>query len=172
MLVVRSCLFQVVLILSIALSGVAFAQSQIDFEVIDVVNDWSAIRLPNQSCFATSRPTTSKPEGVNRDPVYFFVTTDPAQDISEEISINIGYPFKKDSEVEIDVDGSVYTFITEDYYAWPKNEAEQPAILDAMRAGRRMVVRGLSSRGTNTTDTYSLLGVTKALQIVKNTCGS
>ncbi|MGZ8996253.1 MAG: invasion associated locus B family protein [Rhodospirillales bacterium] len=44
-------------------------------------------------------------------------------------------------------------------------------MLDAMRAGRQMVVKGTSTRGTLTTDTYSLNGFSTALQSIDKACG-
>ena len=35
-----------------------------------------------------------------------------------------------------------------------------------------MIVKGTSSRGTDTTDTYSLLGITAALNRAAQECGS
>ncbi|MDX1424550.1 MAG: invasion associated locus B family protein, partial [Kiloniellales bacterium] len=45
------------------------------------------------------------------------------------------------------------------------------AIVKAMRAGSSMVVKGTSSRGTVTTDTYSLLGFSKAYAAISKACG-
>ena len=39
-----------------------------------------------------------------------------------------------------------------------------------MRAGANMIVRGKSWRGTNTKDTYSLLGFTAALRAINKAC--
>jgi hypothetical protein len=39
-----------------------------------------------------------------------------------------------------------------------------------MRKGDEMVVRGKSRRGTITTDTYSLSGVTKAVDAITKVC--
>ena len=56
--------------------------------------------------------------------------------------------------------------------AWIKNAAEEPQLIEAMRKGSDMLVKGTSARGTNTTDTYSLRGVTNALDRVAKECGS
>jgi len=164
--------FRMVVLLLMFFIGLAPTQAQdrIDFEILENSRDWTAFRLPDKSCFAASRPLTSKPEGANRDPVYFFVTTSIDEDLFEEISINIGYPFKEDSEVKVSIDDRTFTFITGDYYAWPKEVDEQKIIVNLMKDGREMVVRGTSRRGTDTVDTYSLLGITKALEAVTRSC--
>ena len=40
----------------------------------------------------------------------------------------------------------------------------------ALKAGTTLVVRGTSQRGTNTTDTYSLRGVTAAMTEIDKAC--
>jgi hypothetical protein len=39
-----------------------------------------------------------------------------------------------------------------------------------MRAGRTMIVKGVSSKDTETTDTYSLLGFTAAHNAINDAC--
>ncbi|MGB1026239.1 MAG: invasion associated locus B family protein, partial [Rhodospirillaceae bacterium] len=41
-----------------------------------------------------------------------------------------------------------------------------------MKRGRDMIVKGTSSRGTVTTDTYSLSGVTAAMNAIDKACAS
>ncbi|MEM8744554.1 MAG: invasion associated locus B family protein [Pseudomonadota bacterium] len=43
-------------------------------------------------------------------------------------------------------------------------------MVTAMKAGSTMVVQGRSTRGTLTTDEYSLSGITKALDAVTKAC--
>ncbi|MFO1120388.1 MAG: invasion associated locus B family protein [Rhodospirillales bacterium] len=44
------------------------------------------------------------------------------------------------------------------------------AIVAAMKAGKAMIVRGTSARGTLTTDTYSLSGFSAALAAIDKAC--
>lgn len=39
-----------------------------------------------------------------------------------------------------------------------------------MKAGRTMIVRGTSTRGTATTDTYSLTGFTAGMKAIDEAC--
>ena len=43
-------------------------------------------------------------------------------------------------------------------------------MIDAMRKGSSLTVRGTSARGTEITDTYSLLGFSKAYQAIGAAC--
>ena len=47
--------------------------------------------------------------------------------------------------------------------AWVKNAAEEAKLVDAMRKGADLVVKATTSRGTETTDTFSLKGLAQAL---------
>ena len=50
--------------------------------------------------------------------------------------------------------------------AWLDDVGQEPALVAAMKNGRSMKVSGQSARGTNTVYTYSLSGVTAALNEV------
>ena len=48
--------------------------------------------------------------------------------------------------------------------AWVLEESREPDVIGAMRSGSDMTVEAVSQRGTATTYTYSLNGVTAALK--------
>lgn len=124
-------------------------------------------------CFVASQPTDKKysKEISGRDPAFFMVTTIPAKNIRNEASTIIGYPFADNSKVTIAIDGgSKFTMFTDKDSAWIENPAQEAELIAAMRAGTRMVVEGTSRRGTITTDTYSLSGVTAALEAMAKEC--
>jgi invasion protein IalB len=54
--------------------------------------------------------------------------------------------------------------------AWVKNAAEEPKMVEAMRKGHDLIVKSESSSGTKTTDTYSLKGISEALDKVAEEC--
>src|ERR1700757_2416112 len=51
-------------------------------------------------CFAIAKPTSSQtnPPDRPRNPVYMFISTRPAEKVSNEVSIIVGYPFKPGTE--------------------------------------------------------------------------
>jgi invasion protein IalB len=138
--------------------------------------DWGAYKAsPDDKsvCFALSKPTSAEtdPPGRNRDPAYVFVSTRPTEKVKDEVSVIVGYPQKAGVEAEATIDGSSkYTLYTQDDGAWVKNAAEEPQMVEAMRKGSNMVITSESSRGTKTTDTYSLRGVSDALDKVASEC--
>jgi hypothetical protein len=55
--------------------------------------------------------------------------------------------------------------------AWAFESADDAAVVEAMRKGSRMTVKGRSSRDNPTTDVYSLSGVTAGTRAINTACG-
>jgi invasion protein IalB len=53
---------------------------------------------------------------------------------------------------------------------WIKNAAEEERMVEAMRKSADLVVKGISSKGTETTDTFSLKGLAQALDRISQDC--
>jgi hypothetical protein len=123
-------------------------------------------------CFVIAKPTTAetKPPNRPRNPPYMFMTTRPADKVVNEVSIEIGYPFKSGSEASVQVGSTTFALYTQGDGAWIKNKAEEAHMVDTMRQGDNAVVKGASARGTETTDTYSLKGLSEALDRVAKEC--
>ena len=119
-------------------------------------------------CFAIAKPTSSQTNPPNRprNPVYMFISTRPADKVTNEVSIIIGYPFKPGSEASAQVGATTFALYTQQDGAWIKNAAEEAQMVDAMRSGDNAVVKGESAKGTQTTDTFTLKGVSQALDRV------
>jgi hypothetical protein len=135
--------------------------------------DWGAYSVEvddDTTCYVLTRPKDQSPKNVRRDPVYFFVTFRPKDKIRNQVSIIAGYPYNKESRATIEVGPAKFTLFTRDDKAWIEDIAEQDKLVAAMKAGSTMIVRGTSERGTNTTDRYSLLGVTAALDRTAKAC--
>jgi hypothetical protein len=138
--------------------------------------DWGAyVAAPGgkKVCFALSKPKSMKAskEDVKRDPAYIFIATRPADKVKNEVSIIIGYPLNVKADTTATVGSASFAMLTQKDGAWLKNAAEEPQLIEAMRKGADLVVKGSSSRGTQTTDTYSLKGVSNALDRVAKECG-
>jgi invasion protein IalB len=121
-------------------------------------------------CYALSQPRDSTPRNVNRDPIYFLVSTWPAQKKTGQPSIVPGYPFRANSKAEVQIGSDKFPFITEGTTAWVEKEADEPRMLNAMKRGATMTVIGTSQRGTLTRDSYSLAGLTAALDSAADAC--
>ena len=123
-------------------------------------------------CFALAKPSSSKttPSGRPRDPAYAFISTRPAEKVTNEVSIMIGYPVKPGSESTLEVGGARYAMYTQGDGLWIKNAAEEERMVDAMRKGADVTVKGVSAKGTETSDTFALKGLAQALDRVAQDC--
>jgi hypothetical protein len=123
-------------------------------------------------CFAIAKPSSSETNPPNRprNPVYMFISSRPADKVSNEVSIIIGYPFKSSAEATLEVGSTSFTLYTQQDGAWIKNAADEARLVDAMRAGQSAVVKGASSKGTRTTDVFSLKGLAQALDRSDQDC--
>jgi hypothetical protein len=123
-------------------------------------------------CFALAKPTSSKTNPPNRprDPAYAFVSTRPSEKVFNEVSVMIGYALKPGSESTIEVGGASYAMYTQGDGLWIKNAAEEERMVEAMRRAADAVVRGVSAKGTETTDTFSLKGLSQALDRIAQDC--
>lgn len=124
-------------------------------------------------CFALAKPVSSKTEPPKRprDPVYAFVSTRPAEKVVNEVSIMIGYTLKPGSDSTLQVGGASYAMYTQGDGIWIKNAAEEGRMVKAMRRSADAVVKAVSAKGTRSTDTFSLKGLSQALEKVAQDCG-
>ena len=137
--------------------------------------DWGAYTASpggNKVCFALAKPKTTKtePEGRKRDPSYVFVSTRPADKVKNEVSVIIGYPFKTNSDATAEIGTAKFAMYTQNDGAWIKNVAEEARMVDAMRKGADLTVKGTSGRLTQSTDQYSLKGLAQALDKIEQEC--
>jgi len=123
-------------------------------------------------CFAIAKPTSSQtiPPDRPRNPIYMFISSRPAEKVSNEVSIIIGYPFKPGTEASAAVGTTSYALYTQQDGAWIKNAPDEAQMVDAMRAGQSAVVKGVSAKGTQSTDTFTLKGLSQALDRVGQEC--
>jgi hypothetical protein len=123
-------------------------------------------------CFVLAKPGSSETNPPNRprNPVYMFISTRPADKVSNEVSLVIGYPFKAGTEASAQIGTTNFALYTQQDGAWIKNATEEAKMVDAMRGGDNAVVKGVSAKGTQSTDTFSLKGVSQALDRASQEC--
>ena len=123
-------------------------------------------------CFALAKPASSKtnPPNKPRDPAYAFISTRPAEKVNNEVSIMIGYQLKPGSESTLEVGGASYAMYTQGDGLWIKNAAEEERMVEAMRKAADVTVRGISAKGTESSDTFTLKGLAQALDRLAQDC--
>lgn len=125
-------------------------------------NDSRAGRI----CYILSIPTNKEPKDRDHGDVFFLVSQKPDGTAAFEPQVEVGYPLKSDASVTVTIDSKTFTMFSQGNNAWVEDISQEPSLVAAMRNGRSMKVSGQSSRGTQTSYTYSLSGVTAALQEV------
>ncbi|RVU36334.1 hypothetical protein EOI86_14075 [Hwanghaeella grinnelliae] len=140
--------------------------------VLGAFNDWKAHSYQEPEgkvCNMWSRPIKSEPSNVRRGDIYAFITHRPALKSWSAVSFQLGYPLSTSEEVSVQIGNEKFRLIPEGEAAFA-DESDDPKIAAAMRRGNRMVVRGVSTRGTRTIDTYSLSGVTAGTKALNSAC--
>jgi invasion protein IalB len=137
--------------------------------------DWGAYTASpagHKVCFALAKPkvTKTEPAGRKRDPSYMFISTRPGENVRNEVSVVIGYPFKASSDATAEIGTAKFAMYTQNDGAWIKNVAEEARMVDAMRKGADLTVKGMSGKGATSTDQYSLKGLAQALDKVGQEC--
>jgi hypothetical protein len=143
--------------------------------LIGQFGSWGAYSaMPNgkKVCFALAKPSSSKTSPANRprDPAYAFISTRPAEKVTNEVSIMIGYQVKPGSESTLEVGGARYAMYTQGDGLWIKNAAEEEKMVEALRKSADVTVKGVSAKGTETTDTFALKGLAQALDRLAQDC--
>ena len=121
-------------------------------------------------CFIGSLPIKSDiPEGKKRGKTYVLVyRINKSPDAI--VQIEAGYPYDQNKIVEVMIDKSLYKFSSEEgtpETAWTDKDKE---VIYAMKKGIELTIFGISTRGTKTTDTYTLNGFTAAYNKLINDC--
>jgi hypothetical protein len=133
----------------------------------------------NKECFMVSVPS-ARAERLSRGDIYAWIIHRPAENVTGEVLISLGYPHKADSAVKVEIGDKQWNFDAErdsssansdSDIAFTPDSSQERAIVDAIKNGSTMVVKGVSQRGNNTRDTYSLSGTTAAYQAISNACG-
>jgi len=151
--------------------------AQTSTNVVDSKSDWSVfVEGEPRRCWIVSKPTKTvntrggKPVVVNRSDIRFFVTYLPKNKVLGEVSFTGGYPFSPDTPVRLTIGTSTYNMYPDKEYAWPESSAVDSKIRTSMKRGATAVVKAQSARGTQTTDTFSLVGFTAALAEAEKRC--
>ncbi|MFY9837136.1 MAG: Invasion associated locus B family protein [Xanthobacteraceae bacterium] len=133
---------------------------------------YTASQAGKKVCFAIAKPMSAETNPPNRprNPAYMFISTRPADKVTNEVSIVIGYPFKPGSDAGAQIGSTSFALYTQLDGAWIKNGAEEAHMIDLMRTADTAVVKGVSVKGTQSTDTYTLKGIAQALERTAQEC--
>jgi invasion protein IalB len=135
--------------------------------------DWEAFTDREDGkrlCYMGSIPTKQRGNYKRRGVTYMMVTHRPAEKSKNVVSVKAGYTFKTGSEPEVIIGKTVMKMFVGEDYAYTNNSRDDDQLVKTMIRGAIMTVKGTSSRGTLTTDTYSLKGFTAAYKAISAAC--
>jgi hypothetical protein len=140
--------------------------------------DWSVFVEDNPTeCWGVSTPkeTVNSRDGrvvaVNRGQILLMVFYRPSAGAKGQVAFTGGYPFASGSTVSMNISGNTFELFTEGEWAWPATASDDSKIITAMKRGADAVLSARSGRGTNTKDSFSLLGFTAAVEDAAKRCG-
>ena len=136
-------------------------------------NDWSAFAEgegKNLACMAVSKPKKAEGNYSRRGDVFAIVTHLPGQNKWNEFSIVAGYNYQPNSNPDVTIGDMKFQLFTSGSRAWSFSPSEDEKIVKFLKNSMNMKVVGTSSRGTITSDTYSLVGFSKAYQKINEAC--
>lgn len=154
--------------------GIAGAQAA-EPKLIATHGKWSAyvfVENGSKVCYMASIPVKDEGDYTRRGAIYALITNRPAEGTKNVFSYIAGYPYKPGSDATVKIDSNVFTLFTQDDTAWAPDGAVDEKITAAMRKGTSLVVKGSSSRGTTTTDTFSLEGSGAAHDAITKECAA
>ena len=161
-----TCLFVSTLLVTPALAQ--------DVTLLEKFKDWSAYASAGapKVCFAVAKPKDSNPKkGIKRGPIFFYISRWPADNVVNEVSVKMGYPFGPGAKVTATVGTAKFELFTKDEGAFVEKPDMETKLVEAMKGAASMKLEGKSQRGTATSDTYSLDGLNDALDRAAKECG-
>ena len=168
---------RIICVITAALAALAAGITEVSAapESLGTFGKWSAFAYDDGSgkvCFVISEPESAKlSRKARRGDVFFMVTHWAGKKKFGEPSVIIGYPFKETFSPKVSVGSDKFAMKVSDDGAWIEDNAEERKLIVAMKSGTAMTVTGMSKRGTQSTDRYSLSGVTAALEKIDAACG-
>lgn len=125
-------------------------------------------------CYMANRsPIKQEPLGkkIRRDSFFALVTDRPADHTKDVFSYVAGYKYKEHADAKAIIDGVVFPLSVQDDTAWSPDTPTDNKIIRAMSKGKTLTISGVSRRGTNTVDTFSLAGSAQAHEAISKECG-
>jgi invasion protein IalB len=140
--------------------------------LLEAYHDWSAYMAQGKekTCYALASPKERVPSTAKRDQAYVFISSRPSENVRNEVSIIMGFAMKDNSDAKAEIGSASYELIGKGTNAWIKNAAKEPQFVDDLKKGSKLIVKAPFTKGNVSTDTYSLAGLSQALDRVHKEC--
>lgn len=141
--------------------------------LLETAGKWQAFSSQqgrSKVCYALSKAETRVPANLKDIEGLLFVSSRPTEGVRNEISFVMNFDLKEDVEHQAIIGSERFALVAKGQNMWLKNPAEEPRMLDALRKGAGLEVKGTSKRGNPTSDKYSLAGMNQAVKRAEDAC--
>ncbi|AOO79815.1 hypothetical protein LJR009_001886 [Bosea sp. LjRoot9] len=141
--------------------------------LLETAGKWQAFSSQqgrSKVCYALSKAEARLPANLKDIEGLLFVSSRPTEGVRNEISFVLNFDLKEDVEHQAIIGSERFALVAKGQNMWLKNPAEEPRMLDALRKGSGLEVKGTSKRGNPTSDKYSLAGMNQAVKRAEDAC--
>lgn len=141
--------------------------------LLETAGKWQAFSSQQgraKVCYALSKAESRLPANLKDVEGLLFVATRPTEGVRNEISFVMNFDLKEDVEHQAIIGSERYALVAKGQNMWLKNPAEEPRMLDSLRKGAALEIKGTSKRGNPTADKYSLAGMNQAVKRAEDAC--
>ena len=132
--------------------------------------DWESFTYNEKGgkvCYVASQPKRSVGAVKGRNNVFFTITHRTSDKSIGVVSLDAGFPYKKDAPAELDIGGAKFDLYTTGESAWARNDK---AVVAALLKGKTVIAHGTPAKGDPVADTFSLDGFPKAYAEINKAC--
>ncbi len=151
----------------------ASAAGQAQALLLETAGKWQAFSSQqgrSKVCYALSKAESRLPANLKDVEGLLFVSSRPAEGVRNEISFVMNFDLKEGVEHQAIIGNERFALVAKGQNMWLKNPAEEPRMLDALRRGAGLEIKGSSKRGNPTSDKYSLSGISQAVKRAEDAC--
>ncbi len=162
--------FLITALLLIAQAAPSFAQRILDssfyqWRLYEIQDD----ELDDKKCYMVAHPVKTQSDNHSRKRPYMMITH--YQNLrTEEFSVYSGFEYKINGKILISIDDIKFELLTNKDMAWAKNQYDDASIIQIMLDSEHVKVRADSANGTFSVDEYSLKGIAKAYNRLREIC--
>jgi invasion protein IalB len=156
-----------------AATAASSAQGQGQAMLLETAGKWQAFSSQqgrSKVCYALSKAEARLPANLKDVEGLLFVSNRPGEGVRNEISFVMNFDLKEGVEHQAIIGSERFALVAKGQNMWLKNPAEEPRMLDAMRRGAGLEIKGTSKRGNPTSDKYSLAGISQVVKRAEDAC--
>jgi invasion protein IalB len=123
-----------------------------------------------KACFAATVAKQLGPGAAKRTESVLYISAWPKDGIKSELSVKLGYAVKAITGARVVIGTNRYNLFIKGERAYVSDATLELKIIEAMKKGSKLSVEASGEDGTQVIDTYSLSGMSQALQAQTEAC--